>query len=108
MTAILDKLLLARARIADPKDWRGGTHPHPDGPCEAPPYCAGSALWDPHGGEDDRAAEAEAIRLLLAAAGVAVEADEDAETDALVAWNDSSDHATVLAAFDRAIAGCGR
>jgi hypothetical protein len=32
--------------------------------------------------------------------------DDDEEIDLLVDFNDASDHATVLAVLDRAIAGC--
>lgn len=110
MTPLCRKLRLARERIADPKDWRSGQHPDPDAPSDAPPYCAGSALWNSRGGRRDGKVEAEAIRRLLAAAGLPLpdQPDVDKEIDALVDWNDGSDHATVLAAFDRAIAECCR
>jgi hypothetical protein len=98
----LELLRFARARITDPMAWRRGGHIDEDKLSDEPPYCAGSALWVREG---VRAVESGAIRALLASAGMILPdpPDEDDEIDALVNWNDTSTHATVLAAFDAAI-----
>jgi len=103
--AVLEKLRRGRARIVDPADWRAGPKANLDDPCDTPPFCAGSALWDKGGDNLDQEAESAAIRALLTAAGIPLPdpSDEDAEIGMLVVWNDGSDHATVLATFDRAI-----
>lgn len=107
---LCDKLKMARERIAAPTNWRRGGHPDVNAACDTPPFCAGSALWDKGNGTTGRAIEVEATRAVLATAGLKLPdpPDEGEEINALVDWNDTSNHATVLAAFDRAIEECCR
>ena len=96
-----DVLRAARDRIANAKDWRRGAGD--ERLWDSSPYCAGAAIW--YKGIHP-AVENLAIRALLVGADLPLPdpPDEDAEIDALVEWNDSAEHAEVLAAFDRAIA----
>lgn len=103
LISVLNLLRRGRDRIALAENWRAGLKD--DGTDEATlSYCAGSALYDRDDPRDDQV-YAEAVRCLLRAADrlPPEPRSEDDELNALIVWNDSSDHAAVLAAYDRAI-----
>ncbi len=93
-------LVGARKLIANPRKWSGPSNHPSDGDC----YCSATAIWQ--AAKSDENSPISSPESLPAGKALAEASGIEWSTDwfTIYRWNDSSDHETVLATFDKAIA----